>query len=63
MTSCFRKKVLTVNECGERQVVEQVGEVFPHVGVPVLTQALIVETVHLQHSTPASAVINIEIRI
>lgn len=38
---------LIVNEGGEGEIVEQIGEVLPHVGVPVLSQALVVETVNL----------------
>ena len=38
---------LRVDESGEWQIVEQVGEILPHVGVAVLAQALVVEAVHL----------------
>ena len=38
---------LTVHQRRQRQIVEQVGEVLPHVGVAVLAQALVIETVHL----------------
>ena len=38
---------LVVNERGEGEVVEEVGEVFPDVCVSVLPKALIVETVDL----------------
>ena len=36
------------DNCGQGQVVEQVSEVLPHVGVAVLAQALVVEPVHLR---------------
>lgn len=39
---------LGVDQRGERQVVKQVREVLPHVGVAVLPQALVVEAVHLR---------------
>lgn len=39
---------LVVDERGEGEVVEEVGEVLPHVGVAVLAEALIVESVHLR---------------
>ena len=39
---------LVVDKGGEGQVVEEVGEVFPDVGVAVLAEALVVETVHLR---------------
>lgn len=39
---------LSVDQRGERQVVEQVCEVLPHVGVAVLPQALVVEAVDLR---------------
>lgn len=39
---------LGVHQRRERQVVEQVGEVLPHVGVAVLPEALVVEAVHLR---------------
>jgi hypothetical protein len=38
---------LVVDEGGEGQVVEEVGEVLPDVGVAVLAQALVVEAVDL----------------
>jgi hypothetical protein len=38
---------LVVDKSGERKVVEEVGEILPHVGVSVLPQALVVEAVHL----------------
>lgn len=39
---------LGVHQRREREVVEQVGEVLPHVGVAVLPEALVVEAVHLR---------------
>lgn len=39
---------LSVDQRGERQVVEQVCEVLPDVGVAVLPQALVVEAVDLR---------------
>lgn len=39
---------LVLDKCGEGEVVEKVGEVFPHVSVAVLAQALIVEAVDLR---------------
>ena len=38
---------LVLDESGEGKVVEQIGEVSPHVGVSVLPQAFIVEAVDL----------------
>ena len=38
---------LVVDQGCERKVVEEVCEVLPHIGVSVLTQALVVEAVHL----------------
>ena len=38
---------LVVDQRRQRQVVEQVGEVFPHVGVAVFAQAFVVEAVDL----------------
>lgn len=38
---------LVVDEGGQGKVIEQVGEVLPDVGVAVLAQALVVETVDL----------------
>ena len=40
---------LTVHKGGEREVVEQVGEVLPHVGVAILAQTLVIEPVHLKY--------------
>ena len=39
---------MVFNESGEGKVVEKVGEVSPHVGVPVLAQALVIEPVYLR---------------
>ena len=38
---------LILHHSGKRQVVKQVGEEFPHVGVSVLAHALVVEAVDL----------------
>ena len=38
---------MILDESGEGEVVEQVGEVAPNVGVSVLAQALVVEAVDL----------------
>lgn len=38
---------LLFNYCCEGQVIEEVGEVFPHIGVSVLAEALVVETIDL----------------
>ena len=48
---CDQRKVLhlAIHQRGEGQVVEQVCEVFPDVGVPVLPQTLVIEPVHLHH--------------
>lgn len=43
----MQTKDLVLNESCEGEVVEEVGEVFPHVGVAVFAQALVVEAVHL----------------
>lgn len=39
---------LIVNQGGEGQVVEEIGEELPHVRIPVLPQTLVVEPVHLR---------------
>lgn len=39
---------LVLDEGGKGEVVEEVGEVFPHVGVAIFAQALVVEAVHLR---------------
>ena len=38
---------LILHDCRERQVVEQIGEVLPDVGIAVLAHALVVEAIHL----------------
>lgn len=38
---------LVFNESCEGKVVEKVGEVFPHVGVAIFAQALVIEAIHL----------------
>ena len=38
---------LAVDKGGEGEIVEQVRERFPHVGVPILSETLVVEAVDL----------------
>ena len=38
---------LVFDESSEGKVVEKVGEVFPHVGVAIFAQALVIEAIHL----------------
>lgn len=38
---------LAVDEGGEREVVEEIGKVLPNIGVAILAEAFIVETVDL----------------
>jgi len=38
---------LIVDKGGEREVVEKIREGFPHVGISILSEAFIVESVHL----------------
>ena len=40
---------LVVDESGEREVVKEVGEVLPDIGVAVLAEALVIEAVHLSN--------------
>merc|ERR1712212_368404 len=42
-------KDLAVNQRRQRQVVEQIREVFPHVCVAVLFQTFVVETINLRN--------------
>lgn len=42
-------KDLVVDEGGEGKVVEKVGEVLPHVCISILSEAFVVETVHLSN--------------
>lgn len=46
---CARSTDLVLNECCEGEVIEKIGEVPPDVGVSVLPQALVVETVDLSN--------------
>ena len=39
---------LAVDKGCEREIVEQVRERFPHVGIPILSETLVVEAVHLR---------------
>jgi len=39
---------LGVHQGGQREVVKQVGEGLPHIGIAVLPQALVIEAVHLR---------------
>ena len=38
---------LVLDQCGEGEVVEEVGEKLPDVGIAVFAQTLVVEAVHL----------------
>ena len=38
---------LVFDECSEREVIEEVGEVFPDIGIAIFPQTFIVEPVHL----------------
>ena len=38
---------LVLNECGEGKIVEQVGEIFPDIGIAVFAQAFVVKAVDL----------------
>lgn len=38
---------LVLDERGQGQVVEEIGEVFPHRGVAIFAEAFVVESVHL----------------
>ena len=42
-----RSTDLVLNESGERKIIKKIGEVSPDVGVSVLSQALVVESVDL----------------
>lgn len=44
---CVLMSHLLVDQCGERQVVKQVCEVLPDIGVAVLPQTFIVEAIDL----------------
>jgi hypothetical protein len=40
---------VALNNSGERKVVEQAGKVLPHVGVSILTETFIVESIDLSN--------------
>lgn len=42
---------LVVDQSGKREVVEKICEVFPNVGIAILSKALIIEAVHLSDLT------------
>ena len=42
---------LIVDESCEREVVEEIGEVLPYVGIAILSETFIVEAVHLSNLT------------
>ena len=39
---------LTVHQGGQWKVVEQVGEILPHIGIAVLAQTFIIKPVNLE---------------
>ena len=39
---------LSINYSSKGQIVKEVSEIFPHVGVAVLPQTLVVEAIHLR---------------
>ena len=41
---------LAVHQRREGQVVKQVSEIFPHVGISIFPQAFIIEPVHLHNN-------------
>lgn len=43
----MKAEYLVVDECSERKIVEEVGEVFPDICVSVLSETLIVEAIDL----------------
>ena len=47
----MQAKDLVLDKCRQGQVVEQVGEELPHVGVAVFAQAFVVKAVHLRDLT------------
>ena len=38
---------LSIHQCSKREVVKEICEVFPHVGIAVLSQTLVIEPVDL----------------
>ena len=50
-TTVVAPTYLTINECSQRQVVKEIGEILPDVGIAVLTKTLIIETIHLRYLT------------
>ena len=38
---------VSFNDCGKWQVIEETGEVLPNIGITVLSQALIIESINL----------------
>ena len=42
---------LVINESGQRQVIEEIGERLPNICVSVFTEAFIIETVYLCNLT------------
>ena len=47
---------LVVHQSCEGQIVKQVSEILPHIGIAVFAQALVIEPVHLQVTTLFSSV-------
>ena len=43
----MKKEELVVDQSGQGQVVEEVGEVFPDISVAILSEAFVVESVDL----------------
>ncbi len=42
---------LVVDEGGERQVVKEVGEVLPNIGVAIFPKAFVIKAIHLRDLT------------
>lgn len=47
----MQAEYLVVDQRSQREVVEQISEVFPDVGVAVFSETFVVETVHLRNLT------------
>ena len=47
ITQCTTSSHLVIYQCSEGQIVKQICEVLPNIGISIFPQALVVEAVHL----------------
>lgn len=45
----MQAEYLTINEGGKGQIVEQIGEVLPHIRIAIFAETLVIKAIHLRN--------------